>query len=349
MTTLVNIKNETPGSSAEYSNFYTDGGNLTIETGARLAGTVSGMKLHFVANTNVKYGDKTFVLSTNNIRARFYFDPNSVTIGTQYQKIQIFSLVDFSTGYRLAIVSFSWDVQPYALGPSAVGDDGAYHYPTPTTDFAITDAPHYIEINITRESADGAADGTLQFYIDDVLITTISGIDNYITFPLTDRAEIGGLATMRSDWTGDIYLDELVINDTGAKIGPLYNPSNGAAVYGYNNTELTNNDSAIPWPDWDDGAAGAVTVSGNANWGKLQLAAGAEGRGDVIDFGDANPRTYTITENAFTGSSGQGDADLQIRGDTNPFSKDDALPAWTTYTVPVLESWRYVQVRESRE
>jgi len=106
-------------------------------------------------------------------------------------------------------------------------------------------------------------------------------------------------------------------------------------------------ETPVSWATWSDGAAGAPTIVGDADWGKLQLVDGEEGRSAVYDMGSAMSLVWIVTENRY--GTGQGWADLQIRGDTNPFNQDDALPNWENYTVPILRTWRYVQVRESKE
>lgn len=104
----------------------------------------------------------------------------------------------------------------------------------------------------------------------------------------------------------------------------------------------------MSWTTWSDGAGGAPTITGDPDWGKLELIAGSgdEARSGVVDMGDAVQRIYTLTENQYGAGQSMDQATLQIRGDANPFSQDDALPAWEDYTVPVTRSWRYIQVRE---
>lgn len=99
------------------------------------------------------------------------------------------------------------------------------------------------------------------------------------------------------------------------------------------------------WSTWSDGAGGDPTVDGDPDWGKLYLACGEEGRSLVYDLSDVTPRIFTLTENRY--GAGQGTATLQIRGQAGVFNQDDGEPPnWENYTVPIIRSWRYVQVRE---
>ena len=108
----------------------------------------------------------------------------------------------------------------------------------------------------------------------------------------------------------------------------------------------TEGEAAVSWATWSDGAAGAPTIVGDADWGKLQLVIGEEGRSAVYDLGDSVERIYTVTENRY--GTGQGSATLQIRGSADAFSQDDGEPPnWESYTEPVTRSWRYIQVREA--
>ena len=104
-------------------------------------------------------------------------------------------------------------------------------------------------------------------------------------------------------------------------------------------------ETAESWQTFSNGAASVPTITGDSDWGKMQLDLTEEGRSKVYDFGDSQKRTYTLTENRY--GTGQESATLQIRGDTTVFLQDDSTPTWNTYSVPVNESWRYVQVRET--
>jgi len=104
-------------------------------------------------------------------------------------------------------------------------------------------------------------------------------------------------------------------------------------------------ESPVSWTTWSDGAGGAPTITGDPDWGKLELTIGEEGRSNVVDLTNATERIYTITENLY--GTGSGVATLQIRGDTNVFLQDAGEPPnWENYTVPITRTWRYVQVRE---
>lgn len=105
----------------------------------------------------------------------------------------------------------------------------------------------------------------------------------------------------------------------------------------------TGGEDAVSWATWSDGSGGAVSVVGDADWGKLSLpTTGAEGRSAVYDLGNTFARTFYLTPNRY--GTGQNNAVLEIRGSTTSFLQDAAVPVWEEYTAPISRTWRYVQV-----
>jgi len=87
-------------------------------------------------------------------------------------------------------------------------------------------------------------------------------------------------------------------------------------------------------------------VIGDADWGRVQLAVGADGHSLVYDFSTATSRQITVTENKY--GTGQGSATMQIRGQAAMFGQDDGAPAWEDYTGVTFEDWQYIQVRVTK-
>lgn len=118
---------------------------------------------------------------------------------------------------------------------------------------------------------------------------------------------------------------------SGAKAFGVQSPSQG--------------EDAVSWVTWSDGAGGAPTIIGDADWGKLSLDySGNEGRSAVYDLGSIGTRTFTLTRNRY--GTGTGSATLQYRYSDTTFSQDALTPAWITYNSAVSLSCRYIQVRE---
>lgn len=122
----------------------------------------------------------------------------------------------------------------------------------------------------------------------------------------------------------------------------------GAGPWVFGEQNPTEGETPVSWATWSDGAAGSPTISGDADWGKLELAIGEEGRSAVYDIGaDGYDHIFIVNENVY--GTGQGTATLQIRGSAASFNQDDGEPPnWENYTAPITRSWRYVQIRETK-
>lgn len=108
----------------------------------------------------------------------------------------------------------------------------------------------------------------------------------------------------------------------------------------------THGETAVSWQTWSDGLGGVPTITGDPDWGKLNLdLTGEEGRSTVYDLGSATSRKFTLTENRY--GSGAESATLQIRGDASSFTQDSNLLDWEDYVGPISRTWRYIQVRET--
>jgi len=119
-------------------------------------------------------------------------------------------------------------------------------------------------------------------------------------------------------------------------------PLSGGLCFGEESP--TDGEIPISWQTFSNGSATIPTIIGDADWGKMQLNLTQQGRSSIYDFGDSNFRQYSLTRNKY--GTGQGTAILQIRGDTSLFLQDDILPAWNNYSIPIIQSWRYIQIRE---
>ena len=106
----------------------------------------------------------------------------------------------------------------------------------------------------------------------------------------------------------------------------------------------TEGEDPVSWQTWDNGAAVAVEVVGDADWGKMKLDfhPPEEGRSAVYDLGSLCNRKFTITENRY--GTGTEDATIYYRGSANVFAQDALAPLWTPYIGPTVELYQYVQV-----
>ena len=98
----------------------------------------------------------------------------------------------------------------------------------------------------------------------------------------------------------------------------------------------------ISWGNWLMSGGGAVTVIGDADWGKLQLVTGELAQGPVFQAG-AGVHPIEVIKNRY--GSGQGNFKVWIRGQNTNFAQLSGSPSWEEWTDIVEKSWFYGQVR----
>ena len=102
--------------------------------------------------------------------------------------------------------------------------------------------------------------------------------------------------------------------------------------------------TASSWAEWSDGAGGTPTITGDADYGKINLPSGDVGHSPVKQIGeDSDTYRITVTENIY--GSGTGDIRVYIRGASTSFGQDDASPAWELYVGSTDKAWNYVQIK----
>ncbi len=214
---------------------------------------------------------------------------------------------------------FTDDILEYTRPYNSIWDVGAHEY-----------EPGGVTINFT---------GTIDS------VTLISGVTLYRTMNLSDTISavfsVSGVTLYRiMDLTGTV---DTISSLTCSELTIIYvlNPTSGGLAWGEENP--TQSEIAAPWSVWSDGAGGTPTITGDQDWGILNIDTDDEGRSNVYDFGDSVSRTYVLTLNRY--GSGSGTPVVQIRGQNTSFLQDDVSPSWETYSVPVAKTWRYVQVR----
>ena len=116
-----------------------------------------------------------------------------------------------------------------------------------------------------------------------------------------------------------------------------------AAGVSWGEQNPTDGEQISPWTKWTDGSGALANTTGDQHWGEVSLTTGQVAHSPVKDMGSAVSREFTITNNLY--GSGSGDGVISIRGDTSTFAQDAGSPAWSTYSTPTTQTWRYVQVR----
>lgn len=205
---LVNINIES-GTLNEFDYIHSD---MSISINAALANSTYGIEIP-VSGKDYIYSYKNIYSDTNKIRVRFYFDVNSISaIGTKTADVLLLETSE-ETGLLYSFIRK--DVVGYSIGASYRTDSGlSSNYTT------ITDNPHWIEIYYIRATTSSSSDGYLDWWVDEVQQDSIISLDNYDTFTPITKCYFGYDAVSSGDFTGTLFLDELVVNNSGEYIGP---------------------------------------------------------------------------------------------------------------------------------
>jgi hypothetical protein len=194
----------------------TDGTNLATIPGAQLTGSARGLRA-LINDANPLYvGDDTPV-AERRYRARFYFDPNGVTMANNDN----FSLFYGFQGAGTSIiqVQIRRSASTYQIRTGAIDDTVNWFYSGWTT---ISNDTHIIEIDWQAATAAGANNGTLNWWVDETPQTGLSAIDNDTR--RVDRIRLGAVAGMDAGTSGTVYFDAFRsgrVNYIGAEVGGL--------------------------------------------------------------------------------------------------------------------------------
>jgi hypothetical protein len=215
---LVNITHDTSTNLTDASNYTSSSGpDISIASGAALAGTVNGLNV-LVDDTTADYGIKSITANTSGkVRARFYLSPNSITMAAN-DEMHVLSLKT-SAGVTFGSIRFSKVGSNYTTAATLTDDLGN---PRRTTDYTISNAAHYVEAYWTRATTSVSADGDVYLYIDGALQGHLAATyDNYDKFADFGIVWMGCNLVAVGTPSGTFYMDELVINDDGSTIGPV--------------------------------------------------------------------------------------------------------------------------------
>ena len=194
----------------------TGSGDLSVGAAGAMAYTANGMSV-LIDDTDEHSGHLSLAGISNEIGFRFYFDPNTYTN------------VAWSDGIlaRFVLSNAPWRAIEVQYGRNPAGplryirlrmytDAGGT---SDTSWYAITDAPHWIEIYAKRSTGAGDNNGEGTLYIDSVAKETESGIDNYDAWALKATLRFGIYAVTASTG-GTVFIDEIVVRDDAQLIGP---------------------------------------------------------------------------------------------------------------------------------
>lgn len=200
----------------EYASTVTDGGDLSTGIPG-LAGTTAKMEALIDGTTSI-YGTMDAVVGTNQLRFRFYIDPNGLTMAGG-DIFTVVNILNAGAPWDALHATMGYDGDDYYIRVYALDDEE--DWTQVTADHIITDAEHWVEILLQRESGAGNDDGVLSLWVDGVFKETVETVDNFALWePRYWRLGAVGLDVGTRDL---LYLDEFTANDDGGEIGEANN------------------------------------------------------------------------------------------------------------------------------
>ena len=147
------------GNFSAWSSYATDGGDLSVSGGAALVGSY-GMQA-VLDDNNAIYVTDWSPWDETRYRARFYFDPNSISMASGNAHYLLYTA---NRDYALSIrVEFRFYSGAYQVRAEVGNDSNGWSSSAWTT---ISDAPHYFELDWRASTAPGANNGGMTWWID---------------------------------------------------------------------------------------------------------------------------------------------------------------------------------------
>jgi hypothetical protein len=168
----------------------TGAGKLTVSSQAGMASTTLGLRAA-VSDSTPLYVEDDWPQDEDQFRARFYFNPSGFDPGEAqgHLRTRIFLVFEENPLRRLSAVVLKRQGGAFSLLQRCRLDDGSF---ADGTFVPITNAAHSIEISWKRSSTPTANDGACQMYVDNVLVSSRSGLDNNVSS--VDFVRMGALS-----------------------------------------------------------------------------------------------------------------------------------------------------------
>ena len=187
------------GSFSAWTSSTIDLGDLSVSASAALTGS-QGMQ-GLIDDANAIYVTDDRPVAEPRYRARFYFDPNSITMASGDAHIIYSSLMGTSTA--VLRMEFGRTSTDYQLRVRVLLDDGVTWVNTNWV--TISDAPHFIEFDWQAATTAGANNGALVFWVDGTQQASLTGVDNDTL--RVDRVRLGSITGMDATTSGIYYFD----------------------------------------------------------------------------------------------------------------------------------------------
>jgi hypothetical protein len=177
------------GNFGRWSTAATDAGDLAVTPQAALVGGF-GLQANVDDTASLFVQDNT-PSDEPRYRARFYFDPNGFDPGEARGvfRTRIFIAFEENPTRRLVAIVLRRVSGQYAVMARVRQDDGSLR----DTGFVpISNAPHFIEFDWRKASGDQTLDGRFDLWIDDALVSSLTGLDTFANS--MDFARMGALS-----------------------------------------------------------------------------------------------------------------------------------------------------------
>ena len=185
------------GDLSAWSSSNTGQGDLSVSSAAALVGS-QGLQA-VINDTSAIYLTDDTPDAEPRYRARFYFDPNSISMASGDAH---FIFKGFTGATQILQVKFRNFSGVYQLRANLLNDSSNWVI---TNWFTISDAPHFIELDWRAATAMGANDGGLTLWIDGTQQADLTGVDNDTR--RIDRARLGALSGVDAGTSGTYYFD----------------------------------------------------------------------------------------------------------------------------------------------
>ena len=178
------------------------GGDLSASGAAGMAGTGTGLQ-GVVNDTGALFVQDDTPSTESRYRVRFYFDPNGFDPGETQSHFRTRILIAFDQASLRAITMvLKRQVGAYSVEARVKKNDGTR---ADTGFFPITDGPHFLEFDWQKATGPGASDGSLELWIDDISVATLTGIDNDQS--LIESVRMGALS-IKTGAAGTLFYDQ---------------------------------------------------------------------------------------------------------------------------------------------
>ncbi|CAN5277940.1 hypothetical protein BH10PAT2_BH10PAT2_2980 [soil metagenome] len=191
------------GDFTGWSSSTTDGGDLSVTSGAKIHGTY-GMRA-LINDTHAMYVNDGSPTAATSYRARFYLNPNSLSMADS-TSVTVFQPYNASFGSAY-FVGLQYLGGAYKIFYSVDQDSGTLY----SSSYTITNAPHNIELNWKASTGPGAPEYGVEFQNSShgVVSLDISALNPYTVYYFKVR---GGNGCQPGDWSNEMAAKTGVIS-----------------------------------------------------------------------------------------------------------------------------------------